>query len=541
MRLAPVLLSACLVFPASGFAAEYVIRIKSGIQTQLARSARKLRFTPQTYVVETDRTLEQLQNDPNVLVAEPNITFHAIALSNDPHLSKSWGLENTGAPDAIGRSGIRGADLHIAPVWQKGITGSSQVIVAVLDTGVDYAHPDLQGNIYRNPGEIPDNGIDDDRNGFVDDVHGWNFIGRNNDPKDVFGHGTHVAGIIGAKGNNGIGSVGVNWNVSILPVKMLGDNGSGDLASALDAVNYAVLMKASVINASWGGDSYSKLFEDALRGAAKAGVLFVAAAGNDSADNDRLVFYPAGYQMENTVSVAATDNRDELAGFSNYGRKTVEVSAPGDHILSTVPNGQYKYLSGTSMAAPFVAGLAALVKSVHPRLPVQDLKRVLLSSCDPVSALKELVSCGGRINAERALKSAGPPPQPGQPPAPKPKPPVPTPPIPIPDGNWRRVELKFESAHPYLDSKELLFPVKVPGAQWIRLHFKKLETEDFDVLYLEGLDGTVFESFSGRRSDFYSKPISRDQLKIRFLTDMSEHYFGFEVDFIEFIPAENPA
>ena len=551
MKLASfTLICAFLLHSTASFAAEYLIQLKDGRTTShltqsdaangnhaesSIRNIRALKYTPNTYVVESAQSVVELKKNPNILHAEPNFKIHVLALSNDPYRDRNWGLNN---------SDVKGADIHVAPLWQAGYTGSKRVIVAVLDTGVDYRHADLAANIYRNSGES-DNGQDNDRNGFVGDIHGWNCVDKNNNPMDVFGHGSHVAGIIGAVGNNGVGTAGVNWNVSILPVKMLGDDGTGDLASSLDGINYAILMKATVINASWGGDPYSQIFADTLKRAGQQGVLFVAAAGNDSADNDQAEFYPADYRLDNVISVAATDNYDNLASFSNYGANNVDVAAPGNEILSTTPNNSYKYLSGTSMAAPFVTGLVALLKSVNPSWSAQEIKQRIISSCDPVPALRGLVRCGGRINAYKAATLGGNLPSPGTPPAnpgtpAKPgnpgNPPMKPPVNPIDEKLWRKANINFESKHPYLDNSETIFPISIPGAKYIRVHFSKVETEDFDVIYFEDLDGKIFDAIKGNKINYTSKPLTGDNAKIRFLTDLSEHYYGFSIDYVEYVP-----
>jgi subtilisin family serine protease len=278
--------------------------------------------------------------------------------------------------------------------------------VAVVDTGVEYKHPDLAANIWTNPND-PVNGKDDDGDGFVDDVHGADFINGDADPNDDSGHGTHVAGIIGARGDNAIGTVGVNWNVRIMALKFLDQNGDGNTADAAQAIAYAVDHGAKVINASWGGTAFSQTLYQAVANASDSGVLFVSAAGNDGANGDIAPDYPAGFNLPNVISVAATDRNDRLLDFSNYGRRTVQLGAPGDEIDSTVPPSVdasgYTEFSGTSMAAPFVSGAAALYLSRWPDSSVGLVREALLRTTVPVPSLAGKTSTGGRLDVARAL------------------------------------------------------------------------------------------------------------------------------------------
>lgn len=363
------------------------------------------------------QVLKVLKENPEIQYAEPNFIYHAYDFNtippsghpNDIDFSKQWDMNNSGQLDKTGQAGIPGADIHVTPVWAKGITGSKKIVVAVIDTGVDYTHPDLVDNIYTNKGEsgaFENNGIDDDGNGIIDDLHGAAFvnpISGNNQSKDDHSHGTHCAGTIGAKGNNGLGLSGVNWNVSILPIKFLARDGSGSLEGAVNAIKYATKMKVNLMSNSWGGGGYSQALFDAIKEAEKAGILFVAAAGNDGINNDLNPHYPAGYNLPNILTVGATDNRDQLAKFSNYGLKTVHVAAPGDQILSTVLNGGYNTYRGTSMACPHVAGMAALLLSYEPKLTYAQVMKRLIQTSTPVPSLKNKIQSGGRVNMENAI------------------------------------------------------------------------------------------------------------------------------------------
>lgn len=346
-----------------------------------------------------------LKSDPRVQYVEPNYIVHALddGIPNDPDFSKTWAMRNTGQNDPGGSIGISGADINVLPLWKEGFTGSKNIVVAVIDTGIDWTHPDLQANIYTNPGEIAGNGLDDDHNGFVDDVHGWNFLDDSPNSMDDHDHGTHCAGVIGAQGNNGVGIAGVNWNVSLLPVKFIAADGSGEMSKAVEAINYATMMKVNVMSNSWGGGYYSQALYDAIAKARDAGILFVTAAGNSAHNLDNDPEYPAAFDLDNLVTVGATDNRDHLGIFSNYGPHSVDVAAPGVRIYSTVRGGGYASLSGTSMATPHVAGVAALVLSANPGLSYSDLKERLVKTSTPVWNLEGSVRARGRVNAYNAL------------------------------------------------------------------------------------------------------------------------------------------
>jgi subtilisin family serine protease len=354
---------------------------------------------------DVDAAIATLSKDPRVRYAEPNSVITIDSLPNDPSFGNTWGLNNTG--QTINFSpGTPDADIDAPEAWNV-TTGSANVTVAVIDTGVDWTHPDLSSQIWINPGEncsgCRNDGIDNDHNGFVDDWHGWDFANNDNNPTDDHGHGTHVAGTIGAAGNNGIGVAGVNWNVRIMPVKFLNAQGSGTDANAVSAVLYAAQNGANVMNNSWADDVYSQALADAISVADQHNSLFVAAAGNDASDNDSSPTYPASYEMPNVVAVAATDNTDNLAYFSNIGRRSVDLGAPGVDIYSTWPGGAYQYLSGTSMATPHVAGAAALAKAAFPSASAVGLKALLLGSVDPKPALANTTSSGGRLNVGNAV------------------------------------------------------------------------------------------------------------------------------------------
>ena len=320
---------------------------------------------------------------------------------DDPMFAEQWSLSNSGQ-----RGGKVKADINALLAWEKKTTGSSDVIVAVLDSGVDYRHQDLVQNMWERTDNIAE--YFDDQLGYVNDKYGYDATDVNGDPMDENGHGTHCAGIIGADGNNGIGIAGINWHVRIMPLKFMSKGGFGSTKDAIEAINYVINRKKAgvnvrIISASWGSTQKSKALEDAIRAAGDAGILFVAASGNASADADKTPHYPASFDLPNVISVAALNRNDELASFSNFGAKRVHIAAPGAEILSTWLNGDFREASGTSMATPEVAGVAALVLSVEPKLSMEDLRARILKSVDKLPGLNGKVSTGGRINAARAV------------------------------------------------------------------------------------------------------------------------------------------
>jgi subtilisin family serine protease/subtilisin-like proprotein convertase family protein len=354
--------------------------------------------------VTVDDALKAYAQSPSVLYVEPDyrIGLTSTVVGNDPTLGSLWALNNTAQT-----GGTVDADIDAFEAWST-TTGSSSTLVAVIDTGIDYTHPDLAANIWVNAGEIVGNGIDDDGNGYVDDIHGYDFVNNDGDPMDDNGHGTHVAGTIGAVGNNGIGVAGVNWNVQIMGLKFLGADGSGYVSDAVRALDYAVDNGASVTNNSWGGGGYSQSLFDAIDRARSVGQIFVAAAGNAASNNDSTAAYPANYNLDNVISVAATDHNDNLASFSNYGASTVDLAAPGVSILSTTPGNNYATYSGTSMATPHVTGVIALLQSQHPEWSSTQIIDQILATVDPVASLQGKTITGGRLNAAAAVGPAGP-------------------------------------------------------------------------------------------------------------------------------------
>ena len=351
--------------------------------------------------------------DPNVEYAEPNYIKLASRAVNDPLFNLQWALLNTGQFAGA----TSGADIKATEAWDISI-GSGDVIIAIIDTGIDNSHPDLSASIWTNPVDGSANGIDEDGNGRTDDIHGWNFVSNNNNITDDNGHGTHVSGIAGASGNNSNGVSGLMWQVKLMPLKILDSTGSGTIADEIEAIQYALDKRVRIMNASFGGGDYSQAEFDAINAANRAGALFVTAAGNGldgvtGDNNDTTNSYPANYGLTNIISVAATDQSDRRSRFSNYGLNSVHVGAPGEEILSTYPAKMspsgYQYESGTSMATPYVSGLAGLLFSHYPYFTASQIRGTILRYVDILPSLQGATITGGRINAFRALSSLLPP------------------------------------------------------------------------------------------------------------------------------------
>jgi hypothetical protein len=386
---------------AATFNAKAVLRdvtMSSEIAPQLVPGLRQVTFNPAQYSVP--QVLTAFGQLPSVAYAEPNYTMFATLTPNDPMFNTLWGLHNTGQT-IQSQVGLVDKDIDAPEAWDRW-TGSGNFVIGVIDTGVDYNHPDLAANIYSNPGEIANNGIDDDNNGRIDDIRGWDFLNNDNNPMDDHNHGTHCAGTIGGVGNNNTGVTGVNWNIKIMPLKFLGSNGSGPISAALGCLNYATMMGVKITSNSWGGGGFSSAFNTALNNAQTAGHIFVAAAGNANNNNDVNPFYPATYPQNNVVSVAATDNRDNRASFSSYGATTVDLGAPGVAIRSTVRNNGYAYFNGTSMATPHVAGAMAFIWDMHPNLTYQQVIQRVYNNVDLIPSMTGRVATNGRLNLDRA-------------------------------------------------------------------------------------------------------------------------------------------
>lgn len=343
--------------------------------------------------------LAELNSDPAVAYAEPDFRIKLEATVNDPSFSALWGLHNTGQT-----GGTVDADIDAPEAWDRTM-GSANVVVGVIDTGVDYTHGDLAANMWTNSGEIPGNGVDDDGNGYVDDIHGYDFVNGDGDPMDDHYHGTHCAGTIGAEGNNGVGVIGVSPEVTIMALKFLDASGNGWTSDAVSAIYYAMANGATLTSNSWGGGGYSQALYDAIQAAGNEGQLFVAAAGNDGVNTDYSPSYPAAYTLDNIISVAATDHNDQHASFTNFGAVSVDLAAPGVSIYSTIPGNGYGTLSGTSMATPHVAGAAALLYAYNPSATAEEVRNAILSGVAPAGDdfITQYTATGGQLNVAGAM------------------------------------------------------------------------------------------------------------------------------------------
>lgn len=467
-------------------------------------------------VFETSQAvISSLKQNPMIEYAEPNYIYRINRTSNDPMFGNLWGLKNVGQKDSDSRNGISGVDVQAQEAWDI-TTGSENVVVAVIDTGVDYNHPDLQGNIWMN--EIEKNGqpgVDDDGNGYVDDIYGMNFSDENNPQPnglDDHGHGTHCSGTIGARGDDGKGIVGVNWNVKIMPVKFLGADGGGTLGGAILAIDYATKMGARVLSNSWGGGGFSQALKESIERSQAAGTIFVAAAGNDSMNNDSSPTYPASYDVANILTVAAVDNRGQLAGFSNYGKKSVHVAAPGVNIFSSLVGGQYDSWSGTSMATPHVSGVAALVLANEPNLTGEEVKARIIATTNTLAALRGKTKTAGIVSAFKAVTNTTNPPDASDP------------------ENWQTVPASVSSVHPYSRKTSEVFEASVPGAAEISVYFEKFETEsNYDKVTFYDRSGNVVGEMSGNNSGSFSPTISGDYVKMVLTSDDSVEGYGFDL------------
>lgn len=356
----------------------------------------EMNLSHESLLMRSRELIDKNRNLGKIIFCSPNYIYKLNKEPNDTRWGQLWGMVKIKAPQAWDRS-----------------TGSSQVLVGIVDTGILTNHSDLSGNLSVNINEVPGNGVDDDNNNYIDDVFGYNFVSNNSTVTDNNGHGTHVSGTIGAVGNNNNGVAGVNWAVRLVSAKVLNENGEGSLEAIALAVHYLRLRGVSAINLSLGGPASSVMY-NALLAASNAGIFMSFAAGNggedgigDNNDSSSTISFPAKYSFPTSVTVAATTSSDSLASFSNYGATSVHIGAPGVDIVSTYNSGGYAIASGTSMAAPHVAGAAALLKSMNNSLSGSSLKSCILSSVDSISNLSGKVSSGGRLNLQTAASTCG--------------------------------------------------------------------------------------------------------------------------------------
>ncbi|MEX2382364.1 MAG: S8 family serine peptidase [Opitutales bacterium] len=371
------------------------------IRSQLSFSGAMLVRVPERETLEAfEPFIQSLREEfGEGAVVEPDYLVYPATPANDPSFQNGdlWNLRNTGQNE-----GTRGADISATEAWDIR-TDAGDIVIGVVDTGTRLTHEDLAGNLWVNPGEVVD-GTDSDGNGIVDDIHGFDAIEGSGNPEDEDGHGTHVAGIAGAVGNNGVGVTGVAWNVQLMTLRFLTNSG-GFTSDAIEAIDYGRVHGADILNNSWGGGFFSTPLRNAIARARDEGILFVAAAGNEGRDNDTTPLYPSSYDLDNIISVASSDRRDDQSGFSNYGATSVNLAAPGSSIRSTFSrsDSSYAVLSGTSMAAPHVSGALAILKAELPGKSAQELKARLLDGVDILPAFAEITTTGGRLNLLASL------------------------------------------------------------------------------------------------------------------------------------------
>jgi len=392
-----------LIASSSVFSAEYIVKLRSSANlTNLLYQSFDGPIDEvaqgNTFLIKTDQKsrLIELSNHPDVEYIEPNYRISIdddvldVDVVKDPKFSKQWGLKNK-----------YGVDINIEKAWEM-TKGSKDIKIAVIDTGIDYNHPDLKDQMWVNEAELNgEKGVDDDGNGYIDDIHGANLIKGDGDPMDDQGHGTHCAGVIGATHNNK-GIAGVMANVQLMGLKFLDSSGRGDVVAAIKAIDYAIAQKVDIMSNSWGSTEESKALEEAVQRASDAGIVFVVAAGNAGTNNDNKPFYPANYNFDNVITVAAHDKKGAKARFSNFGKETVHIYAPGTSILSTLPWNRYGKRSGTSMAAPFVSGIIGLQLAMGEGLLASDIKERIIKTSVTSRRLENTVS-QGRVDAFRVL------------------------------------------------------------------------------------------------------------------------------------------
>lgn len=534
---------------------EIIVKFKSGSQKSLSQktlaqlgveSQRDVKLSYDTlsvFKVSNDKSinsvLASLKNNPNVEYAEPNFIYkidpikenHAITkkllkspftdfsapIPEDTDFGKLWGLRNTGSNEPQGGAGVEGADINALKAWEIS-KGSHSVKIAVIDTGVDYNHPDLKANMWVNPKEIAGNGIDDDKNGFIDDIYGYDFANNDANPMDGNGHGTHCSGTIGAIHNNQLGVSGVMADITIMAVKFLSDSGSGSLEGAIKAIDYATTMNVDLMSNSWGGGGRSEALLEAINRASNAGIIFTAAAGNSSSNNDSSPSYPASYNTPNMVAVAALTAQNTLASFSSYGRNSVHIAAPGHNILSTVNGGKYSVYSGTSMATPHVSGVLGLLLAKEGRLSHDVLRTRLTMTGVPVAALKGKTQTASRIDAYNLLTDTRP-----ERSGPK-------------NDSWKKqtLESALESQHPYADNSNVSKTITVPGAKYLRVKVARYDLESgYDYLRIADGAGNTVEKVTGAGSDYVTEYIEGDTVTINFVSDRSMTKWGYLIQEIE--------
>ena len=405
-----------MIFCGQSFAGEYLAKVdqkfsfSKNLKGVQIKKMLHLSFGDYLIFVGDEKSAQKLSHFDGVYYVEPNVIFTISPIKLDTVnagdiFPQQWGLKNTGNNSGgLFFPGKKGMDVNAVGAW-KITTGDRHIKIAVIDTGVDYNHKDLSGQVWTN--DVEKNGkagVDDDGNGFIDDIHGYNFVGNNGNPMDDHGHGSHCSGVIGAN-HNSDGISGVMNNLEIVGVKFLDSKGSGTLAAAIQSIDYALKLGVDIMSNSWGGGGRTQALYDAIEAANQKGIIFVAAAGNASANNDTTPSYPASYENDNVISVGAMDGKGVKASFSNYGAKKVHVFAPGVNIISSVIGNRYQKMSGTSMATPHVAGVVGLILSHEPTLSPPEVRARLIATSAKVSTLSNYSQSKGRVDALRALNN----------------------------------------------------------------------------------------------------------------------------------------
>lgn len=525
---------------------EFIVKLKAGSNLKslkLASSINIKKSINDTFAVITaspDKSVENivsvLENNPLIEYAEPNMIWRIVTpidegeakssasleddldSPDDPFFNTQWGLVNTGNNEPKAKKeGVAGSDIKALRAWAIN-KGSKQIKVAVIDTGVDYRHSDLKDQMWVNERELNGTkGVDDDGNGYVDDIYGYDTYNNDGDPMDGHNHGTHCAGVIGAVHNNQEGIVGVMPEVTIVAIKFMSDSGSGSTDQAIAAIDYAINAEVDVMSNSWGGGKFSEALRDTIIKASDAGIIFVAASGNKSENTDVDPHYPSSYDIPNVVSVGALTAQNKIAKFSNYGFNTVDIAAPGKNINSTVKGNKYKVYSGTSMAAPHVAGALGLLVSHTGRLSHDEMMDRLMATADPVKRLRGKVkNYSGRLNAYNLLSNT------------RPYKNIPK------ESDWESISVEpFESVHPYINDAKAKKSYHIPGAKYLRLKVKKLDLEKgYDYLEISS-KGVIYDKLSGKGENTTSVYIDGDTIDIEFKSDSSVNYWGFLVEEIE--------
>lgn len=461
-----------------------------------------------------------LMTSPEVEYAEPNYIYSAAvmpkeknmnhkkleaspfadkfaATPSDPSFGQLWGLRNTGSNEPQGKAGVEGADVNAMKAWDM-TKGARNVRIAIIDTGIDYNHPDLKGN--------------------VDSESGYNFANDTKDAMDDNGHGTHCAGTIGAVHDNSVGVAGVMADVTMIPIKFLDAGGSGTLEAAIKSIDYATNLNVDLMSNSWGGGGRSQALYEAITRAADRGIIFTAAAGNSSSNNDSSPSYPASYDVANVISVAALTAQNDLAYFSSYGRNSVHIAAPGHNILSTVAGGKYEIMSGTSMATPHVSGVLGLLLAKEGRIAHGDLRERLTMTGVPVAALRGKTQTASRIDAYNLLTDTRP-----ERSGPR-------------NDGWTKMTLDqaFESDHPYKENANVTRTLTFPGAKYVRVKVAKFDLESgYDYVRMADAAGNTVEKISGAGENYTTDYIEGNTVQLNFISDRSINKWGFRIEAVE--------